>query len=147
MNPIVRNVLAVIAGILIGGFVNGMLVTFGASLYPPPEGVDPNNIESIKANLDKYSTGQLLVPFWAHAIGTLVGAFITALIATVNRKIVLALLIGAFFLLGGITMVAMVGGPTWFIVLDLLIAYLPMAFLGGMAGKAVFKNKQLLNSN
>jgi len=139
MNPILRNILAVVAGILIGGFVNGMIITYGAALYPPPEGVNPNDLESIKANLHLYSIAQLLVPFWAHGIGTFVGAFITALIA-VSKRIGLALLIGAVFLLGGITMVVMVGGPVWFIILDLLVAYFPMAFIGGIAAIALKKS-------
>jgi hypothetical protein len=39
------------------------------------------------------------------------------------------------FLLGGIMMAFSVGGPTWFIILDLTIAYLPMAWLGYRLGK------------
>ena len=42
-----------------------------------------------------------------------------------------ALGIGAFFLFGGISMVVMCGGPVWFILCDLLLAYIPMAYLGG----------------
>lgn len=140
MSPVVRNILAVIAGFVIGGFINSMLVSIGPSIYPPPEGVDVNNLESIKANLHRYSAAQLLIPFWAHAIGTLVGAFITALIAA-SKKMSLALLIGAIFMLGGITMVVIIGGPVWFIILDLLVAYFPMSFLGGKAAIAINSNK------
>ena len=43
-----------------------------------------------------------------------------------------AILIAFFFLAGGISMVIMVGGPLWFIGLDLLVAYIPM---GALAGK------------
>lgn len=139
MNPVLRNVLAVIAGLLNGGFVNGLTLNIGMNLFPPPEGVDLNNLESIKDNLHRYSVMQLLVPFLAHALGTLVGALVTALIA-VTKKMSLALLIGAIFLLSGLYMVYVVGGPLWFILLDLLVAYLPMAFLGGRAAIAI-KNK------
>ena len=31
-------------------------------------------------------------------------------------------------------MVCTVGGPVWFIIIDLVFAYLPMAFLGGKLG-------------
>jgi len=139
MNPVLRNVLAVIAGLLIGGFVNGLTLSISMNLFPPPEGVDLDNLESIKANLHRYSVAQLLVPFWAHALGTLIGALVTALIAA-TKKMGLALLIGTVFLLSGLYMVYIVGGPPWFIVLDLLIAYLPMAFIGGRAAIAI-KNR------
>ena len=36
----------------------------------------------------------------------------------------------------GIVMVSMFGGPIWFTVLDLLGAYLPMGYLGGMLAGA-----------
>jgi hypothetical protein len=68
-------------------------------------------------------------------LGTLVGAFIAAKVAA-SHKMMFALGIGVFFLLGGIMMVLMFGGPVWFAVLDLLGAYLPMGFLGGILGGA-----------
>jgi hypothetical protein len=45
---------------------------------------------------------------------------------------IFAIFIGVLFLAGGITMVVMVGGPLWFILTDLLLAYIPMGILGGM---------------
>jgi len=39
----------------------------------------------------------------------------------------LALTIGVFFLLGGIINSFMLPTPTWFIAIDILFAYLPMA--------------------
>ena len=71
-----------------------------------------------------------VMPFLAHALGTLVGAFVCALIAAGN-KMRLALLIGAIFLVGGIMNVYMLPSPKWFAVLDIVVAYLPMAWLGG----------------
>ena len=35
-----------------------------------------------------------------------------------------------FFLLGGVAAVSMLGGPLWFNIADLLLAYIPMSFLG-----------------
>ncbi|PKP15710.1 MAG: hypothetical protein CVU07_09270, partial [Bacteroidetes bacterium HGW-Bacteroidetes-23] len=69
-------------------------------------------------------------PFLAHALGTLVGAFLAAKIAA-NHKMKFAYGIGFFFLLGGIANVFLLPSPTWFTLLDLIGAYLPMAFLGG----------------
>ena len=44
--------------------------------------------------------------------------------------------IGWLFLIGGIVAVRMLGGPLWFIAADLALAYLPMAYLGGVLGVA-----------
>lgn len=130
MNPIVKNVLAVVAGIVVGWIVNMGLISISGFIIPPPPGVDPMDAESIKANMHLFEFKHMIFPFLAHALGTLAGGFTAAKIAASN-KMTLALAIGAFFLLGGIMMVVMVGGPIWFILLDLVVAYIPMAWLGG----------------
>jgi hypothetical protein len=44
-----------------------------------------------------------------------------------------AWIIGGFFLVGGVINIAMLPSPVWFSVTDLIVAYLPMAWLGGRA--------------
>jgi len=129
MPPIFRNIMAVVAGCAIGMLVNFALVTLGASVIAPPEGVDPQDVNSLKENLHLFGPKHFISPFLAHALGTLAGAFTTAKMAASN-KLYLALAVGAFFLLGGIAMVMMVPSPTWFTILDLGLAYFPMAWLG-----------------
>jgi uncharacterized membrane protein YqgA involved in biofilm formation len=133
MNPTVRNILAVVAGLVIGGAVNMGLVQLGNTLYPLPEGIDPNNMDQLKEAIANFKPIQFLFPFLAHSMGTLVGAFTAAMIAATG-KAQLALIIGLVFLAGGVAMVVSVGGPIWFILLDLIVAYLPMAWLGGKLG-------------
>ncbi len=137
MHPIIRNSLAVLAGLVVGSIVNMALIYLGSALLPPPPGVDVNDVASINAHIGEYSALQLLAPFVAHALGTLAGAFLTARMAA-SHPTVLALVIGAFFLLGGIMAVRMIpAAPVWFNALDLAVAYLPMAWLGNrMAGRA-----------
>jgi hypothetical protein len=135
MPPIVRNLLAVIAGLIGGSFVNMAIVMVGPIVFPLPEGVDMNDMEKIADNIKLLKPTNFIAPWLAHAMGTLVGAFIAARLAS-SQKMICALVISAFFLLGGIMMVAMVGGPIWFIVLDLVGAYLPMGYLGGILAGA-----------
>ncbi|HSK12246.1 MAG TPA: hypothetical protein VK907_03470, partial [Phnomibacter sp.] len=70
-----------------------------------------------------------LFPFLAHALGTLTGAYVAARIGA-GRKMILAMAVGCFFLVGGVYMVMSLPSPLWFNVLDLAGAYLPMAFVG-----------------
>jgi hypothetical protein len=49
-----------------------------------------------------------------------------------SHKMKFAIGIGAFFLIGGTTMVFMLPSPMWFNILDLVVAYIPMGYLGGM---------------
>lgn len=45
-----------------------------------------------------------------------------------------SLVIGFVHLLGGILAAFLIPAPVWFIVLDLFVAYIPMAWLGGKIG-------------
>lgn len=129
MNPIIRNILAFIIGWFGGSAVNMGLVQTGHYVYPI-EGVDPTNMDALAAVMPTLGFEYFIFPFLAHALGTLVGATIAAFIAA-NHKMSFALAVGAFFLLGGIAVNYMLPGPTWFAVVDILIAYIPMAWIGG----------------
>jgi len=129
MNSILRNVLAVIAGIIVGSIVNMGFIMLSSSIIPPPTGVNPADMESLKTSMHLFEPKHFLMPFLAHAIGTLVGAFVAGVIA-VKHKLKISLAIGFFFLLGGITNIIMLPSPMWFTITDLVLAYLPMAWFG-----------------
>ena len=133
MPNLMRNVLAIVAGIAIGGGVNMVLITLGPSLIPPPPGVDVNNAESLIKGIHLFEPRHFVMPFLAHAVGTLAGALAAYLIAATYRAQI-AYVIGAIFLCGGVAASFMIPAPTWFIALDLLAAYLPMAWLSIQIG-------------
>ena len=128
MKPIVKNILAVIVGLVAGSAVNMGIIMISGSVIPPPEGVDNTTVEGLKAGIHLFQSKHFLFPFLAHALGTFVGALLTALIAA-NRKILFAFVIGIFFLAGGVANILMLPSPLWFTIVDLVGAYLPMAFL------------------
>lgn len=128
MHTTIRNVLAVVAGFIGGSVVNFALIMLSPYLIPPPEGVDVMSAESIRANLDLFRPINFLFPFLAHALGTLAGAVLAGLIAA-SRRTVIVYVMGGMFLLGGISAVLTIPAPGWFVAVDLLLAYLPMAWL------------------
>ena len=134
MNPIVKNVIAIIFGIVVGSLVNMGLIKIGPMVVPLPEGADLTTMEGLREGMKLFTPANFLFPFLAHALGTLSGAFVAARVAA-SRQVTFALVIGAFFLIGGVMMVRMVGGPMWFIAADLLLAYIPMGYLGGILGR------------
>ena len=131
MPPICRNILAVVAGFVVGSVVNMGIITAGPLVIALPDGVDMADMDKFAENLQLFKPVNFIAPWLAHALGTLVGAFIAAKIA-ISRKVTCALVIGVLFLLGGISMVAMYGGPLWFAAADLAGAYLPMGYLGAV---------------
>ena len=133
MPNLLRNVLAVIAGLVIGAVVNSVLVMLSPMIIPPPAGVDINNMESLSRGMHLFEPRHFIVPFLAHALGTLTGALAAYLIAA-SYKARFAYVIGVLFLCGGVAASLMIPAPAWFIALDLLVAYLPMAWLATQIG-------------
>ena len=130
LNKIVRNVLAVITGIVLGSVVNMGIINLQYFFIALPEGVDVTNTESLKSSMHLFEPKHFIFPFLAHAIGTLGGAYLAARIAA-SHKMNIALGIGIFFLIGGISMVFLIPSPIWFAILDLSLAYIPMGWLSG----------------
>ncbi|MFX0558337.1 hypothetical protein ACOCEA_16165 [Maribacter sp. CXY002] len=130
MNPVLKNIIAVIVGVIVGSIVNMFIVMISGSIIPPPEGGDITTMDGLKETMHLFEPKHFIFPFLAHAIGTFSGAFIAAKIAA-SRKMTMAIIIGVFFLIGGSVNVYMLDGPIWFNALDILVAYIPMAYFGG----------------
>lgn len=130
MKTIVLNILAIVLGLVIGSIVNMTIIMSSSSVIPPPEGADVTTIEGLKSVIHLFEPKHFIMPFLAHALGTFFGALITGLIAA-THKMKFALGIGVIFLVGGIANVMMLPSPMWFNVVDLSLAYIPFAFVGG----------------
>ena len=130
MSPILRSILAVVAGLVAGSVVNMGLIMIGGAVVPAPEGADVTTMEGLKASMHLFQPKNFVFPFLAHALGTLAGALAAAAIAGKN-KMKFALGIAVFFLAGGVYNVFVLPSPVWFTILDLVVAYLPMGFLAG----------------
>lgn len=139
MNPIFRNILAVVFGWFGGSVVNMGLVKIGQTLLPI-KGIDPTDMKALAEVMPTLDFEYFIFPFLAHALGTLVGAAIAGVIA-MKHKMKFALGIGFLFLLGGIAVNYMLPGPTWFAVTDILIAYIPMAWIGGKIAEKIARTK------
>lgn len=129
LRNLLRTALALILGIAIGGGVNMALIILGPTLIAPPPGADMTTAEGLRAAMPLLEPRHFLMPFLAHAVGTFVGALTAAVIAASHRPLV-AYAIGTVYLSGGIAASFLIPAPTWFIVLDLAAAYVPMAWLG-----------------
>jgi hypothetical protein len=138
MNIVLRKVLAVILGWLIGSVINMSLVQLGHFVFPI-EGLDANDMDALSKVMPTLSNEYFIFPFLAHAIGTYAGALVAALIV-LNHKMRFALIIGSLFLIGGIIVNTLIPAPLWFKITDLVLAYIPMAFLAGFLAKKLKRN-------
>jgi len=127
MNHTLRNILATLLALFIGSVVNMQIITNSGKIVPYPEGFDVMKMtpETIATLLP-----QNFIPiFLAHALGALVAAFIACKLA-ISHKNRIAIVVGAFFMLGGIIASFIIQPPIWYIVVDLAFAYFPFAFAG-----------------
>ena len=122
MKQTLKNIAIVILGIIVGMIVNIGLIILGGTIFPPSENFEPMNA----INWDfKY----FIFPFLAHSIGTLSGALIVSKLSN-KSSIILPLIVGLYFLMGGIYMITILPAPMWFVLLDVILGYIPMALLG-----------------
>jgi len=126
----IRAILAVVLGIIAGGFFNMALITVSHTVYPLPEGVDPNDFEAFRAHVEANGlpTGALIIVLVAHVGGSFVSGLVVGLIA-MRPWYVAAAAIGVLWTCGGIAMLMMLPAPTWFAVADVAL-YVPCALLG-----------------
>ena len=133
---LLRNALAILVGIAMGGAVNAALITLSPSVIAPPDGVNVNDATSLSASMHLFEPRHFLMPFLAHALGTLTGSLASYLIAA-TYKAPIAYVVGVVFLCGGVAASFMIPAPAWFIALDLMAAYLPMAWVGIRIGARI----------
>ena len=115
-----RTILSIAIGLIIGNILNMCIIMTSGSIIPPPQGADVTTYEGLKATMHLFEPKHYILPFLAHALGTLTGSLTAALIAQKN-KMVLSMIIGSIFLIGGIWMVSMVPSPLWFTITDLTL--------------------------
>jgi hypothetical protein len=130
---IFRNILAVVLGFVIGALVNMGVIAAGHSLMPPPAGFDGSSMEGVATTIHLLQPVDFIVPFLAHALGPLVGVFSAMFIAASRHKTI-AIILGVLFLAGGIVANVMIPAPMWYRIIDVVFAYLPMAWLGWKLG-------------
>jgi hypothetical protein len=124
----IRNLIAVVAGVVAGGIVVALVEGVGHMFYPPPAGVDVSDPKALAGLMDKIPVGAKIAVVVAWALGSLAGGCTAASFGT-NRRTVLALAVGGVLLaLGGYSLVT-IPHPAWMMALGILLP-LPMAWMG-----------------
>ena len=121
MKQFFKNIGIIIVGIISGSILNMIFILSGSFIFPLSENFEP--MSALNWDL-KY----FIFPFLAHSIGTFSGSYLVSRLSKSN--IIFSIIIGIYFLFGGIYMVKILPAPMWFICMDLLFCYIPMSLLG-----------------
>ena len=63
MKTTIRNIAALIIGLLIGIAVNMMIILMGPSIIPPPDGVDVTTTEGLQSSMHLLGPEHYIMPF------------------------------------------------------------------------------------
>jgi hypothetical protein len=126
----VRLVLAVIGGAVVGSAFNMAIIMLSWVVYPLPAGMDTSDPATMKTYVASLPMPAFLLILLAHAGGAFVGGLVAA---WVGRRFqpVLGGIIGALFLVGGAVSMISIPCPVWFAIADLL-SYVPSGVVGAM---------------
>lgn len=126
-----RSLITVIVGVLLGRITTGLAGRVGGALYPPPAGLELDATgEAWRAFLAAAPTGMFLALLAAGAAGAFVGGLIAALLAE-RRRVLHALSVGAVQTALAVVQFRMVPHPDWFMVLGVTVL-LPCAAAAGL---------------
>ena len=64
MKPILKNSIAILIGIVLGGTMNMAFITVSSSIIPPPEGADVTTMEGLKSSMHLFKPKNFIFPFF-----------------------------------------------------------------------------------
>jgi hypothetical protein len=127
---ILKRTSIIFISIFSGAMLNSAIINLSDKVIPPPNGFLLKSIEGLNAAMPHMEPKHFIFPFFAHALGTLVSAILISRFLK-TQQLIFSMMAGLLFLMGGVSMVVMLPKtPIWFVLLDLIVAYIPMAYLG-----------------
>ena len=107
-----RNIAAVITGLVVGMIVNLALIQLNTVFFPLPDGVDMTNTAQMKEAIQGMSAAAWILVIAAHLGQAFVGGWVAARLGA-SRRMMLAMIVGVLSLAGGIANALMLSAPVW----------------------------------
>lgn len=119
MSPILRNVLAIVAGVVVGLVVITSVQFVNNVIFPPPPGIDLSDPAAMKAAVGSLPAGAFIVLILGYLVGTTAGCWTAGRIAAEGQRRVMRL-VALVFVVGGILNFRSIPHPTWVVVASFL---------------------------
>lgn len=108
----IRNICAVVVGLIAGMALNMAILLLSVLLYPLPEGVSFGDTEAMAAHMKTLPVIALLIVMLAHLGQAFVGGLIAAIIGK-NSSMLVAMIVGVLSLMAGLFNMESMSPPTW----------------------------------
>ncbi|MBL7559681.1 hypothetical protein JAO71_07680 [Olleya sp. YSTF-M6] len=132
-----KNILATIVGFIVAAVTVYIFETLlGHNLYPLPETIDPNNMESIKANMHLIPIGAKVFVVIAHFLGIITGMTIAGIIS--KTSIIPSYIVGGLMVIATITTIVMLPKELWFSLSDGILAISAFFFGKSLASRFIY---------
>ena len=122
-----KKILAVVVGILIGGLGISLVQALSGQMYPWPEGLDYNNKEAFAAFVDTLPLGAFLMVILSYVVGSFFGGM--AATAASKEKYTPALIVGFALTIAGVMNAIAIPQPLWVSIVSVIV-FIPFALLG-----------------
>jgi hypothetical protein len=132
----IRSILAVIAGVIVGGLTVGLIELPGMFLHPLPKDFDFKNSAAMNAHFVNAPVALKVLVLAAWAIGPFVAAFVACWIAR-RTYVTHALVVGIIFMLLDLANLFQFAHP-WWMWLGGIVAPPITAWLGGRTARRLF---------
>ena len=105
-----RNIAAVIAGLVVGTIVNFALLRLNIVFFPLPDGVDMTDTAQMRDAIRGMAAAAWVLVFAAHLGQAFVGGWVAARLGA-SRPMMLAMIVGVLSLAGGVANAVMLAAP------------------------------------
>ncbi len=123
-----RKIAAGFFGVVTAGFATAAGEKLSHLVFPPPENLDFNNLDQLKAFHESIPNEVFLILIAVWALSSFIGGFVAGIITTYSKQKV-AMVVGGVLLFFAAINFSYLPHPMWVVVLSLSL-YVPMAFLG-----------------
>ncbi len=132
-NPIVRGIVAVLAGVIAGFIVVGVMESIGHLIFPPPEGLDLTNPEDMERLMQVIPLGAKIAVVIAWFFGALAGSIVAMMI---GKRALPAWIVTALIIAAGLFTTQMFPHPMW-----MVIAAIALPLLATLLAKRLMMNR------
>jgi len=132
----VRNILAVLAGLAVGVIVMTGMEGYVAKLHPMPASLNMQDKEGMAAYIASMPASAVIMMAVTYMLSSFVAGYTAS---RISKKIRQSIVVGCILLIAGIANVVTYHHPLWMAILFLAL-YVPFAWLGGKLATAGTKD-------